>query len=55
MADIRFLITQESITASQVDAAIAQARIPDIVELQDAFKRAIPAVQSIAAATALQF
>lgn len=54
MADIRFLITQESITASQIEAAIQNARIPDVVELQDAFKRAIPTVQSIAAACAIQ-
>jgi len=53
MADIRFLMMQESITASQVDAAIAQARIPDIVELREAFERAIPTVRAIVAACAL--
>ncbi len=53
MADIRFLVTQESITASQVDDAITQARIPDIAELRDAFERAIPTVRAIAAEVAL--
>ena len=55
MADIRFLMAQQNITTSQVDTAIKNARIPDVVELQDAFERAIPSVRAIAAATALQF
>lgn len=53
MADIRFLMAQESISLSQVDAAIQDARIPDIVELRDAFERAIPTVRAIAAAADL--
>jgi hypothetical protein len=53
MADIRFLVTQDGVTASQVNAAITNARIPDIVELRDAFERAIPTVRAIAATTAL--
>jgi hypothetical protein len=55
MADIRFLMAQENITPSLVDTAIQAARIPDVVELQEAFERAIPSVRAIAAATALQF
>jgi hypothetical protein len=50
MADVRFLMTQENITPSQVDTAIQDARIPDVVELRDAFGRAIPSVRAIAAA-----
>jgi hypothetical protein len=54
MADIRFLMAQQNITTSQVDTAIKNARIPDVVELQDAFERAIPSVRAIAAETELQ-
>lgn len=55
MADIRFLMAQQNITTSQVDAAIKNARIPDIVELEEAFVRAIPIVRAIASVSALPY
>ena len=48
MADIRFLLTRENITMTQIESAIQNARIPGIVELQEAFERAIPLVRAIA-------
>jgi hypothetical protein len=49
MADIRFLMTQGKVSPSEMDQAISEVRIPDAIELRDAFKRAIPTVRAIAA------
>jgi hypothetical protein len=48
MADIRFLMAQESISPLQMDQAINEVRMPDVIELRDAFERAIPTVRAIA-------
>lgn len=48
MADIRFLIAQENISPSQVEQAIRSVRMPNVMELREAFERAIPTVRAIA-------
>lgn len=49
MADIRFLMTRGNISPSQVEQAISEVRMPDVIELREAFDRAIPTVRGIAA------
>ncbi len=39
LQDIRFLLAQEPLTPEQLEAAINRARVPDIDEVQDLFKR----------------
>ena len=48
MADIGFLIRHDRITPDAIERALADAVIPDIVELRDAFERAKPLVRSMA-------
>ena len=48
MADIAFLIRHDRITPAQVESAIAEAVLPDLVELRDAFERAKPLVRELA-------
>ncbi|MEO6183945.1 MAG: DUF6036 family nucleotidyltransferase [Verrucomicrobiota bacterium] len=48
MQDIAFLIEQEKITASQLEAAFDDVVIPDLVEYWDAFKTAKPRALEIA-------
>jgi hypothetical protein len=40
LQDIRFLLAQEPFTAEQLETAFNGARLPDIPEIQDLFKRA---------------
>ena len=40
MADIAFLISHDRVTLDQVESAIADAVIPDLAELREAFERA---------------
>lgn len=47
MADIAFLVRHDRVTAEQIEAAIAEAVIPDLQELRDAFERAKPRVREI--------
>jgi hypothetical protein len=49
MADIAFLIRHDRITPDNLERALGDAVIPDIVELHDAFERAKPLVRSLAA------
>ncbi len=49
MSDIRFLITRGNISPSQIEQAILEVRMPDVIELREAFERAIPNVRVIAA------
>lgn len=51
MADIGFLMARENISPSQLEHAISVVRMPDVIELREAFERAIPTVQAIAAAS----
>ncbi|MFT5040109.1 MAG: hypothetical protein ACI8XO_004213 [Verrucomicrobiales bacterium] len=48
MDDVAFLIQHDRITSAQIEAAIAEAVIPDLTELRDAFERAKPLVLEIA-------
>ena len=47
MADIAFMVHHDGVTAEQIEAAIAQAVIPDLQELREAFERAKPRVREI--------
>jgi hypothetical protein len=49
MADIRFLASRGNVTTPQMDQAISEVRMPDVIELRDAFGRAIPVVRAIVA------
>ncbi len=48
MADIAFLIRHDRITVSQIETALAEAVIPDLAELREAFERAKPLVRALA-------
>ena len=48
LQDIRFLLQQESLTLPQLEAAFARARVPDVPEIQELFKRARPKVLALA-------
>ena len=47
MEDIRFLIEHDGITVAQMEPAFATVRMPDVIELHEAFARALPAVRSM--------
>lgn len=47
MGDIRFLIQHDGITAAQMQPAFATVRMPDLIELHEAFARALPAVRAM--------
>ncbi len=48
MADIAFLIRHDQITLAQIEGALADAVIPDLAELRDAFERVKPRVRELA-------
>jgi hypothetical protein len=54
MADIAFLICHDRITPAQVEAALVEVVIPDLVELRDAFERAKPRVLELVRKGGLQ-
>lgn len=47
MADVEFLVRHDGITREQMEPAFANVRMPDVVELHDAFARALPLVRAI--------
>ena len=47
LADIEFMIQHDRIPATGMEGALAQAVIPDLVELRDAFERAKPVVREL--------
>lgn len=47
MEDINFLVRHDGITREQMEPAFATVRMPDVVELHDAFARALPVVRGI--------
>ena len=47
MADIAFMIRHDRVTPDQVESAIADAVIPDLTELREAFERAKPRVREM--------
>jgi len=48
LADIAFLIRHDQVTPAQIESAMAEAVIPDLSELRDAFERARPLVRELA-------
>ena len=48
LSDIAFMIGHDHVSWVQLEEAFAEARLPDIVELHDAFKKARPAVLALA-------
>ncbi len=47
MADVDFLIRHDRITLAQMEPAFATVRMPDILELREAFERALPVVRAL--------
>lgn len=47
MDDVAFLVRHDRITADQMEPALAAVRMPDVVELHDAFRKALPVVRDI--------
>ena len=47
MDDVDFLVRHDGITREQMEPAFANVRMPDVVELHDAFARALPVVRGI--------
>ncbi len=47
MADVAFLIRHGQVTPAQVEQALAEAVIPDLAELRDAFEQAKPRVREL--------
>lgn len=47
MEDVDFLVRHDGITREQMEPAFANVRMPDVVELHDAFARALPVVRGI--------
>ena len=48
MSDIDFLIRHDRLTPGQIEAALSEVVIPDLVELRDAFELAKPRVRELA-------
>ena len=48
LADIRFLLQQETIFADQLRAAFTRARVPDVPEIRELFQAAQPKVLALA-------
>jgi len=48
LADIRFLLQQETISADQLRAAFTRARVPDVPEIRELFQAAQPKVIALA-------
>jgi hypothetical protein len=47
MEDVDFLVRHDGITRAQMEPAFAKVRMPGVVELHDAFARALPVVRGI--------
>lgn len=47
MEDIAFMVRHDGITREEMEPAFANVRMPDVVELHDAFARALPLVRGI--------
>ena len=47
LADIRFLLQQETISADQLRAAFTRARVPDVPEIRELFEVAKPKVPAL--------
>jgi hypothetical protein len=51
LADIRFLLQREPLTAPQLAAAFKRARVPDVPEIHELFRAAQPKVLALAGAS----
>lgn len=47
MEDIAFMVRHDGITREEMEPAFANVRMPEVVELHDAFARALPLVRGI--------
>lgn len=47
MDDVAFLVRHDGITREMMEPAFANVRMPDVVELHDAFERALPVVRGL--------
>jgi hypothetical protein len=47
MEDVAFLVRHDGITLKDMEPAFARVRMPDILELREAFERALPRVREI--------
>lgn len=47
LQDIEFLMRVGSVTPEELEKALAQARIPDLLEIQELFSRAKPKVLAL--------
>ena len=47
MSDIAFMIRHDRVTPEQIESALADAVIPDLLELREAFERAKPRVREL--------
>jgi len=47
MEDVEFMVRHDGITPEQMEPAFATVRIPDVIELRDAFHKALPVVREI--------
>lgn len=47
MEDVAFLVTKSRVSLAEMEVAFQQVRMPDLHELRDAFKRALPRVREI--------
>lgn len=47
LEDIAFMVRHDGITREEMEPAFANVRMPDVVELHDAFARALPLVRGI--------
>lgn len=47
MEDISFIVRHDGITLADMEPAFANVRMPEVVELRDAFDRALPVVRGI--------
>lgn len=48
MADVAFLIRHDQVTPAEIEKALAEAVIPDLTELRDAFEQGKPRVHELA-------
>lgn len=49
LADIRFLLSQESLTTDDLEKAFSRARAPDVSEIRELFRAAQPKVLALIA------
>ena len=48
LSDIQFILKHEPVTEAELNSAFLQVRVPEIQELHDAFRAAVPKVLALA-------